>query len=96
MPFRGVRGRIAELNALHEKRRRAVLAAAAERPQTVRELMTLLYARAKDPFGLVLALSETLAHTNRVIVRGELSVDESGDGAVTFSTTAQGRALLAA
>ena len=96
VPFRGVRDRIEGLQTLHETRCRAILRDAAERPRTAREIVALLFSRAADGFGFMLALSEAIAHTNHLIVRGDLAVDESGEGPVTFVTTGQGSALLAA
>ena len=74
-PFRGLHQRTIELEAHHEERCDRIRAACAETPRTVADLVPLLFPRRLDPHQMGFAFSETLAHTNRLLRRGELVSD---------------------
>jgi glyoxylase-like metal-dependent hydrolase (beta-lactamase superfamily II) len=87
LPFAGLHARADELIAHHEARCIAILEACKEAPQTVAELVPVIFGRAiDDPHQLVFAFGEALAHVN-ILVR---------DGRLRIAKVAQGLALEAA
>ncbi len=87
LPFVGLRTRADELIAHHEARCMAILEACKVGPQTVAELVPVIFGRKiEDPHQLVFAFSEALAHVN-ILVRG---------GRLRIAKAAQGLALEAA
>jgi glyoxylase-like metal-dependent hydrolase (beta-lactamase superfamily II) len=87
VPFLGLHTRADELIAHHEARCLAILEACKRGPQTVAELVPVIFGRnIEDPHQLVFAFSEALAHVN-ILVRGER---------LRIAKAAQGLALEAA
>jgi glyoxylase-like metal-dependent hydrolase (beta-lactamase superfamily II) len=87
LPFVGLHTRADELIAHHEARCMAVVEACKRGPQTVAELVPVIFGRAiDDPHQLTFAFSEALAHVN-ILVR---------DGRLRIAKAAQGLALEAA
>lgn len=87
LPFVGLHTRADELIAHHEARCMAILEACKEGPQTVAELVPVIFGRRiEDPHQLVFAFSEALAHVN-ILVRGDR---------LRIAKAAQGLALEAA
>jgi glyoxylase-like metal-dependent hydrolase (beta-lactamase superfamily II) len=87
VPFVGLHTRADELIAHHEARCMAILEACKLGPQTVAELVPVIFGRKiEDPHQLVFAFSEALAHVN-ILVRG---------GRLRIAKAAQGLALEAA
>ncbi len=71
LPFVGLRTRANELIAHHEARCRAIVEACKVEPQTVADLVPVIFGRPiEDPHQLVFAFGEALAHVNAMI-RGE-------------------------
>lgn len=78
-PFVGLHTRCAELEAHHEQRCDLIRAVCAGGPQTVADLVPVLFKRKLDPHQMSFAFTETLAHVNRLVRRGELApVDKAG------------------
>ncbi|MEC7257022.1 MAG: MBL fold metallo-hydrolase [Pseudomonadota bacterium] len=71
-PFLGLHKRCAELEEHHEERCDRIRTACAKRPHSVAELVPILFTRPLDPHQMSFAFSETLAHANRLIRRGEI------------------------
>jgi glyoxylase-like metal-dependent hydrolase (beta-lactamase superfamily II) len=87
LPFVGLRTRANELIAHHEARCFAILEACKVEPQTVADLVPVIFGRRiDDPHQLVFAFGEALAHVNAMI-RGER---------LRVASTARGLALEAA
>jgi glyoxylase-like metal-dependent hydrolase (beta-lactamase superfamily II) len=87
LPFVGLHTRADELIAHHEARCMAILEICKQGPQTVAELIPVIFGRRiDDPHQLVFAFSEALAHVN-ILVR---------DGRLRIAPAAQGLALEAA
>jgi glyoxylase-like metal-dependent hydrolase (beta-lactamase superfamily II) len=87
LPFVGLHVRADELIAHHEARCMAILESCKQGPQTVGELVPVIFGRnIDDPHQLVFAFSEALAHVN-ILVRG---------GRLRIAKAAQGLALEAA
>ena len=87
LPFVGLHARADELIAHHEARCMAVVEACKQGPQTVAELVPVIFGRTiDDPHQLTFAFSEALAHVN-ILVR---------DGRLRIAKAAQGLALEAA
>ena len=87
LPFVGLRTRADELIAHHEARCMAIIEVCKQGPQTVAELVPVIFGRRiDDPHQLVFAFSEALAHVN-ILVR---------DGRLRVAPAAQGLALEAA
>jgi glyoxylase-like metal-dependent hydrolase (beta-lactamase superfamily II) len=87
LPFVGLHARAGELIAHHEARCMAILEACKQGPQTVAELVPVIFGRnIDDPHQLTFAFSEALAHVN-ILVRG---------GRLRIAKAAQGLALEAA
>ncbi len=79
LPFRGLHTRLAEL-ALHHEKRCALIAEACRRePRSAAELVPVLFTRQLDPHQMSFAFSETLAHVNYMLRRGELTWAEVAD-----------------
>jgi len=71
-PFYGLHQRSAELEDHHEERCDRIRTACAEAPRTVADLVPILFPRQLDPHQMSFAFTETLAHVNRLIRRGEI------------------------
>jgi glyoxylase-like metal-dependent hydrolase (beta-lactamase superfamily II) len=81
LPFVGLNIRIGELVAHHEARCRAILAACADAPRSVFELVPVMFSRPiEDPHQMSFAFSEALAHANFLVRRDHLKVVKVGDG----------------
>ncbi len=72
LPFYGLHGRCAELEAHHEERCDRIRDACATAPRTVADLVPILFPRPLDPHQMTFAFTETLAHVNRLVRRSEL------------------------
>lgn len=72
LPFYGLHTRIGEILAHHEERCDLILAAVREEPRTVADLVPVLFPRPLDPHQMSFAFSETHAHVNLLIHRGNL------------------------
>src|SRR5271165_2298403 len=81
LPFVGLRTRADELIAHHEARCVAILEACKRGPQTVAELVPVIFGRKiEDPHQLVFAFSEALAHVNSLVHGGRLRVAKAAQG----------------
>jgi glyoxylase-like metal-dependent hydrolase (beta-lactamase superfamily II) len=87
-PFVGLHARCATLEAHHEERCDLIRAACATRDCSVAELVPALFPRPLDPHQMSFAFTETLAHVNRLIRRGEI-VATKADGRVLHRSTGQ-------
>jgi glyoxylase-like metal-dependent hydrolase (beta-lactamase superfamily II) len=80
LPFRGLHTRADELIAHHEKRCLMIAQACREAPRSAAELVPVLFTRQLDPHQMSFAFSETLAHVNYMLRRGELVWGDASDG----------------
>jgi glyoxylase-like metal-dependent hydrolase (beta-lactamase superfamily II) len=81
LPFTGVMTRIAELEAHHKARLEIILQACREAPLSAVQMAPLLFGRIiDDPHQLSFAFSETLAHANFLIRRGQLELIDTREG----------------
>jgi glyoxylase-like metal-dependent hydrolase (beta-lactamase superfamily II) len=81
LPFVGLHTRADELIAHHEARCMAVVEACKPGPQTVAELVPVIFGRAiDDPHQLVFAFSEALAHVNILVRSGRLRIAKAAQG----------------
>jgi len=80
LPFRGLHARTDELIAHHEKRCLLIADACREAPRSAAELVPVLFTRQLDPHQMSFAFSETLAHVNYMLGRGELAWAETEGG----------------
>ena len=81
LPFIGLRVRADELIAHHEARCRAILEACMVGPQTVADLVPVIFGRPiDDPHQLVFAFGEALAHVNAMIRGERLRIANAGAG----------------
>ncbi|PHP65204.1 MBL fold metallo-hydrolase [Zhengella mangrovi] len=83
-PFYGLQARCAELEDHHEERCDRIRAACAEAPHSVADLVPLLFARELDAHQMSFAFTETLAHVNRLVRRGEIETVRQGEGMVSI------------
>jgi glyoxylase-like metal-dependent hydrolase (beta-lactamase superfamily II) len=79
LPFRGLHARADELAVHHEKRCALIAQTCLEAPCSVAELVPVLFTRQLDPHQMSFAFSETLAHVNFMLRRGDLAWAEAGD-----------------
>jgi glyoxylase-like metal-dependent hydrolase (beta-lactamase superfamily II) len=79
LPFHGLHARAAELIAHHEKRCALIAAACRTAPRSAAELVPVLFTRQLDPHQMSFAFSETLAHVNYMLRRGELAWADGSD-----------------
>jgi glyoxylase-like metal-dependent hydrolase (beta-lactamase superfamily II) len=81
LPFVGLHARADELIAHHEARCIAILEACKAGPQTVAELVPVIFGRRiEDPHQLVFAFSEALAHVNILVRDGRLRIAKAAVG----------------
>ena len=81
LPFVGLHARADELIAHHEARCAAIVDACRVAPQTVAELVPVIFGRKiEDPHQLVFAFGEALAHVNRMIRGGALRMTSAARG----------------
>lgn len=83
LPFYGIAGRVAALQA-HHAERLAVLESACEEPGTAAELMAVLFPRPLDTHQTMFAMGETIAHLNHLEQAGRLNSSTSPDGVIRF------------
>jgi glyoxylase-like metal-dependent hydrolase (beta-lactamase superfamily II) len=72
LPFLGLHARADELAQHHEKRCALIADACRRAPRSAAELVPVLFTRQLDPHQMSFAFSETLAHVNYMLRRGEL------------------------
>lgn len=94
-PFYGLQQRCSELEAHHEERCDRIRVACAKRPHSVAELVPVLFTRELDPHQMSFAFTETLAHVNRLVRRGEIEPINAG-GHFEYRPTSSGGAEAAA
>ncbi len=83
LPFIGLTPRIDELISHHESRCAAILQACAKAPQSVVELVPVVFGRViEDPHQMSFAFGEALAHANYLVRRKELRVSRTAAGLV--------------
>jgi hypothetical protein len=80
LPFRGLHTRLAELAHHHEDRFARILAACAESPKSVFDLLPSLFRLPLGPHETGFAFSEARAHVNRMVIEGRLAWVDLGDG----------------
>jgi glyoxylase-like metal-dependent hydrolase (beta-lactamase superfamily II) len=78
-PFYGLHARCRALEAHHEERCGLILKVCAESPRTVADLVPVLFNRPLDPHQMTFAFTETLAHVNRLVRRGEVCLFRQGE-----------------
>ncbi len=81
LPFHGLHARCRDLAAHHEDRCRIIREALRNGPVSAAELVPLLFPRELTPHEMSFAFSETLAHTNFLVARGECAWQDRSDGA---------------
>lgn len=72
-PFIGLHRRCCELEAHHEDRCDVIRSSCADGPRSVADLVPILFPRPLDPHQMSFAFTETLAHVNRLVRRGEIT-----------------------
>jgi glyoxylase-like metal-dependent hydrolase (beta-lactamase superfamily II) len=80
LPFYGLHTRIDELIEHHGVRCGLIREACESVPHSAAELVPVLFPKALDPHQMSFAFSETQAHINYLIGRGELGASLSADG----------------
>ena len=80
LPFRGLHTRLRELAHHHEDRFARILAACADGPKTVFDLLPALFRLPLGPHETGFAFSEARAHVNRMVIEGRLRWVDTGDG----------------
>jgi len=81
LPFVGLHARADELIAHHEARCMGVVEACKQGPQTVAELVPVIFGRnIDDPHQLTFAFSEALAHVNILVRSGRLRIAKAAHG----------------
>lgn len=78
-PFNGLHLRCAELEHHHEDRCDIIRTACAKRPMSASELVPMLFRRELDAHQMSFAFTETLAHVNRLVRRGEIETVLDGE-----------------
>jgi glyoxylase-like metal-dependent hydrolase (beta-lactamase superfamily II) len=72
LPFQGLHVRCRELANHHEERCARIAQACQREPRSVADLVPVLFTRPLDPHQLSFAFSETHAHVNAMVRRGDL------------------------
>ncbi|MEC7762075.1 MAG: MBL fold metallo-hydrolase [Pseudomonadota bacterium] len=78
-PFYGLHARCTELEEHHEERCDLIREACAKGPHSTADLVPILFTRKLDPHQMSFAFTETLAHVNRLVRRGEIESRTDGD-----------------
>lgn len=78
-PFFGLHARCRALEAHHDERCARILKVCAESPRTVADLVPVIFNRPLDPHQMTFAFTETLAHVNRLVRRGEVCLFRQGE-----------------
>lgn len=74
LPFRGITGRITQLQDHHAARCEELRAACMESPRTAADLLPVLFSRdISDPHQTMFAMGEVIAHVNHLVHLGHLS-----------------------
>ena len=89
LPFVGLHQRCDEMLAHHEERCRLVSETCRTTPQTIMELVPVLFQRPLDAHQLSFAFAETLAHVNRMIRRTELCKLVTPPGVIRYGVSVQ-------
>jgi glyoxylase-like metal-dependent hydrolase (beta-lactamase superfamily II) len=87
LPFYGLHTRADELIAHHEKRCAIIAEACRTASHSAAELVPVLFPRALDPHQMSFAFSETLAHVNFMLRRGELTWAEVKGGVARVASS---------
>lgn len=87
LPFIGLHQRVDELLAHHHQHLRALKSACAT-PQTVAQLLPVMFKRKLSSRNMVFAVAECYAHLNYLVAEGELTKALVDDGVLTFSCRA--------
>ena len=82
-PFRGMRERVAQLQAHHAERLDEVRVACAS-PQSAADIVPLMFRRELDMHQMTFAMGEALAHLHRLWHAGELHRIDGDDGVLRF------------
>ncbi|GHF72877.1 MBL fold metallo-hydrolase [Seohaeicola zhoushanensis] len=85
-PFIGLRERCAELEAHHEERCDLIRDTCRTTPQSAAALVPVLFTRKLDAHQMSFAFTETLAHINRLVRRGEVEQLVDAEGLITYRT----------
>ncbi|MDP2087234.1 MAG: MBL fold metallo-hydrolase [Gemmobacter sp.] len=80
LPFLGLHQRLTELAHHHDDRFARILAACAQGPKTVFDLLPALFRMPLGPHETGFAFSEARAHVNRMVLEGRLVWTDAGDG----------------
>jgi len=85
-PFRGLQGRIGQLQAHHADRLAEVMEACAQSPQSAADLLPLMFKRKLDLHQMPFAVGEAMAHLHALWFAGRLQRREGADGVLRFVT----------
>lgn len=85
-PFRGLRERVAALQA-HHADRLEVLKAACDEPRCAAEVLQVLFQRTLDTHQIMFAMGEAIAHLNYLHHAGQLARETGADGVARFLAT---------
>lgn len=86
-PFRGLKARIAQLEAHHEERCETLLAAM-HKPCHAAELLPILFSRPLDTHQVMFAMGEAIAHLNYLNAQGRVVRRQDTDGLIRFERSA--------
>ena len=87
LPFRGLEERCRQLADHHQDRCDLIEGACRHKPQSVADLVPVLFPRPLDPHQLGFAFSEVHAHVNYMLRLGELRQQNEPHGTVQFTTS---------
>ena len=87
VPFTGLHTRLGELAQHHRQRCQLIAEACRNAPHTAADMLPVLFKRALDPHQMGFAFSETVAHVNYMLARGELSQERGADGILRIRST---------
>lgn len=90
LPFIGLKSRVRELRSHHEERLTALVHGLAE-DSTAFEAMPILFSGPLVGYNQLLALGETIAHLNHLVVSGKLKSARGCDGVLRFRKEQLGR-----
>ncbi|HEY1092580.1 MAG TPA: MBL fold metallo-hydrolase [Burkholderiaceae bacterium] len=83
-PFMGLHARVDQLQEHHRDRLAEVMVACAEKPCHAADILSVMFKRKLDLHQTTFAMGESLAHLNRLWLRGELKRELDADGVYRF------------
>jgi len=85
LPFRGAHARVVALEAHHDERLQAIVAACRQAPKSAADLLEVLFRRKLDENQIFFAMGEAIAHVHRLYYAGTVHRNVDDEGVARFA-----------